>query len=257
MLDDLTGRGLRRPDFLIVDGKTGLDGALAASWTDVPAQRCTIREHRNLPAHAPEKPRDEVTADHEDTICAETAAGIMARRKAFPRKWRLRHRPLAESLEEAGDRLSTFTHQPSSQRKSARTSNGHPAPARGVQAAHRDPDGPALVRHRRDAVLGLFRPPAGSWCARSTAGPRSPSRSPTSPLRSQPDAPPSCRPDPRHRMPACLATVPREQPRATLIGTSSACRAARQQKLADRANTRRLLTPALTARCIGFDKRHW
>ena len=123
VLDDLTGRGLRRPDFLIVDGKTGLDEALAASWTDVPAQRCTIREHRNLPAHAPEKPRDEVTADHEDTICAETAAGIMARRKAFPRKWRLRHRPLADSLEEAGDRLSTFTHQPSSQRKSARTSN--------------------------------------------------------------------------------------------------------------------------------------
>ncbi len=39
------------------------------------------------------------------------------------RKWQLRHRPVAESLEEAGDRLFTFIRLPSSQRKSARTTN--------------------------------------------------------------------------------------------------------------------------------------
>lgn len=123
VLDDLIARGLRRPDFLIVDGGAGLDKALAALWTDVPTQRCTVHKHRNLLAHAPEKLRDEVTADYRDMIYAETAAEIMARRKAFLRKWRLRHRPVADSLEEAGDRLFSFTRLPASQWKSARTSN--------------------------------------------------------------------------------------------------------------------------------------
>ena len=123
VLDDLIGRGLRRPDFLIVDGGAGLDKALTALWTDVPTQRCTVHKHRNLLAHAPEKLRDEVTADYRDMIYAETAADIMARRKTFLRKWRLRHRPVADSLEEAGDRLFTFTRLPPGQWKSARTSN--------------------------------------------------------------------------------------------------------------------------------------
>jgi putative transposase len=114
---------LRRPDFLIVDGGAGLDKALVTLWADVPTQRCTVHKHRNLLAHAPEKLRDEVTADYRDMIYAETAAEIMARRKAFLRKWRLRHRPVADSLEEAGDRLFTFTRLPPGQWKSARTSN--------------------------------------------------------------------------------------------------------------------------------------
>jgi transposase-like protein len=42
VLDDLIARGLRTPDFLIVDGAAGLERALAAFWPDVPAQRCGI-----------------------------------------------------------------------------------------------------------------------------------------------------------------------------------------------------------------------
>lgn len=42
-------------------------------------------------------------------IHADTAAGIETRRKAFLRKWRLKCRAVADSLEEAGDRLFTFT----------------------------------------------------------------------------------------------------------------------------------------------------
>ena len=41
VLDDLIARGLRTPEFLIVDGGAGLEQALAALWPDVPAQRCT------------------------------------------------------------------------------------------------------------------------------------------------------------------------------------------------------------------------
>ena len=40
VLDDLVKRGLRQPEFLIVDGGTGLEQALATLWGDVPTQRC-------------------------------------------------------------------------------------------------------------------------------------------------------------------------------------------------------------------------
>jgi transposase-like protein len=123
VLDDLIQRGLRRPEFLIVDGAAGLDKAIAAVWDDVPVQRCTVHKHRNLLAHAPERLHDEITADYNDMIYAATPEEIAARRKAFLRKWRLKHRAVADSLEEAGERLFAFTRLPPSQWKSARSTN--------------------------------------------------------------------------------------------------------------------------------------
>ena len=64
-----------------------------------------------------------MTADYTDMIYAATPEEIEARRKAFIRKWRLKHRAVAESLEEAGDRLFTFARLPPSQWRSARTTN--------------------------------------------------------------------------------------------------------------------------------------
>jgi putative transposase len=123
VLDDLIKRGLRRPQFLIVDGAPGLENAIAAVWGGVPVQRCTVHKHRNLLAHAPERLHDEITADYTDMIYAATREEIAARRKAFIRKWRLKHRAVADSLEEAGDRLLSFTRLPPSQWRSARTTN--------------------------------------------------------------------------------------------------------------------------------------
>ena len=123
VLDDLIKRGLRRPQFLIIDGAAGLEKAIAAVWDGVPVQRCTVHKHRNLLAHAPERLHEEVTADYTDMIYAATPEEIEQRRKVFIRKWRLRHRPVADCLEEAGDRLFTFTRLPPSQWRSARTTN--------------------------------------------------------------------------------------------------------------------------------------
>lgn len=123
VLDDLIRRGLRKPEFLIVDGAAGLDAAIAAVWDGVPVQRCTVHKHRNLLAHAPERLHEEITADYTDMIYAATREEIEARRKAFIRKWRLKHRAVADSLEEAGERLFSFTRLPPSQWKSARTTN--------------------------------------------------------------------------------------------------------------------------------------
>jgi putative transposase len=83
----------------------------------------TVHKHRNLLAHAPKRLHDEMTNDYRDMIYAETAVDVEVRRKAFLRKWRLKCRAAADSLEEAGDRLFTFTRLPPGQWKSARTTN--------------------------------------------------------------------------------------------------------------------------------------
>lgn len=123
-LDDLDARGLRRPAFVIVDGAPGLEAALTALWdADLPIQRCTVHKHRNLLGHAPKTMHDELTEDYRDMIYAETAAEVETRRKAFLRKWRLKCRAVADSLEESGERLFAFTRLDPSQWKSARTTN--------------------------------------------------------------------------------------------------------------------------------------
>jgi putative transposase len=123
VLDDLVARGLRTPEFLIIDGAAGLERALAALWPEVPTQRCTVHKHRNLLAHAPDALHDAISADYTDMVYAGTAKEIESRRRAFLRKWRLKCRAVADSLEEAGERLFTFTRLPESQWKSARTTN--------------------------------------------------------------------------------------------------------------------------------------
>ncbi len=123
LLDDLVKRGLKTPDLVIVDGAPGLEKALAALWSDMPVQRCTVHKHRNLLAHAPDRLHEEVSADYNDMIYAGSKPEIEAKRKAFIRKWRLKCRAVADSLEEAGDKLFTFTRFPKSQWKSIRTSN--------------------------------------------------------------------------------------------------------------------------------------
>ncbi len=123
VLDDLVSRGLRPPEFLVIDGAAGLERALTALWPEVPTQRCTVHKHRNLLAHAPETLHEEVSADYTDMVYAATPKEIEARRRAFLRKWRLKCRAVADSLEEAGERLFAFVRLPPSQWKSARTTN--------------------------------------------------------------------------------------------------------------------------------------
>ncbi len=123
LLDDLVARGLKAPEFVIVDGAPGLEKALALVWPAALVQRCTVHKHRNLLAHAPERLHEEISADYNDMIYAKAAQEIETRRKSFLRKWRLKCRAVADSLQEAGDRLFTFTRLPESQWRSARTTN--------------------------------------------------------------------------------------------------------------------------------------
>src|SRR5271165_4465928 len=95
LLDDLVKRGLKTPKLVIVDGAPGLEKALAALWSDVPVQRCTVHKHRNLLAHAPERLHEEISNDYKGMIYAETSGEIETKRKAFIRKWRLKCRAVA------------------------------------------------------------------------------------------------------------------------------------------------------------------
>jgi transposase-like protein len=123
LLDDLANRGLKTPELAIVDGAPGLEKALAALWSDLPVQRCTVHKHRNLLAHTPDRLHEDISADYKDMIYADAKQEIESKRKAFIRKWRLKCPAVATSLEEAGYNLFTFTRFPKSQWKSIRTSN--------------------------------------------------------------------------------------------------------------------------------------
>jgi transposase-like protein len=74
-------------------------------------------------AHAPERLHEQISNDYKDMICAATKQEVEAKRKAFIRKWRLKCRAVADSLEEVRDKLFTFPRFPQSQWKSIRTSN--------------------------------------------------------------------------------------------------------------------------------------
>src|SRR5262245_8684635 len=123
MLDDLVKRGLQKPELAIVDGAPGLEKALSSLWSDLLVQRCTVHKLRNLIAHAPKRLAEEVSSDFSDMIYAKDAREVATRRKAFIRKWRLKCCAVADSLEEAGEQLFTFTRLPPSQWKSVRTTN--------------------------------------------------------------------------------------------------------------------------------------
>ncbi len=172
VLDDLIKRGLRRPEFLIVDGAPGLDKAIAAVWDGVPVQRCTVHKHRNLLEHAPERLHEEITADYTDMIYAATRQEIEARRKAFIRKWRLKHRAVADSLEEPAIG--------SSPSHDCRRANGaaHARPMRSSGCTRSSNEGSRRrPRCRRQipprCYSGRCLPPARLTCARSMAGRRS------------------------------------------------------------------------------------
>jgi putative transposase len=154
VLDDLTARGMSKPELVIMDGgpvssadippgdraePDGLEAALTGLWDDVPVQRCTVHKERNLLAHAPKHLHEEVKADFNAMMYAKTKAELLAKRKAFLAKWRPRCREVATSLEEAGERLFTFVRYPPEQWRSLRTTNAierlHEAWARPSPAA--------------------------------------------------------------------------------------------------------------------------
>ena len=157
VLDDLVKRGLRQPEFLIVDGGTGLEQALATLWGDVPTQRCTVHKHRNLLAHAPPRLHEEVSADYTDMIYATSPAEIEQRRRAFIRKMAAQVQGGGRQPRGSrGPALQLYPTAAQPMEKRAHHQRHRKAP-RGVQASDQNPNRAALRRDRRHVVLGLAR----------------------------------------------------------------------------------------------------
>jgi hypothetical protein len=86
------------------------------------------------------------TEEYNEMIYAETPEAIEKHRKAFIRKWRLKHEAVANSLEEAGDRLFTAA-QPVAQRAHHQRD---PTATRGVQVQDQNADCTAVGLPRPD-----------------------------------------------------------------------------------------------------------
>ena len=155
VLDDLVKRGLRQPEFLIVDGGTGLEQALAALWGDVQTERCTVHKHRNLLATHP-RLHDEVSADYNDMIYAALPAEIEQRRRAFLGKWLLKCKAVADSLRRPviGSLPSPAVAQPMEERSHHQRDRTAPR----VETSDQNPDGAAVGRDCSDVVLGTASP---------------------------------------------------------------------------------------------------
>ena len=102
-------------------------------------QRCTVHKHRNLLAHAPERLHEETSNDYRDMDLRHVTRGeVETRRKAFIRKWRLKSRVVADSLEESATSCSTFTAVPAEPMEIDPNPERDRAIARGVQAPDQD-----------------------------------------------------------------------------------------------------------------------
>jgi len=123
LLEDLTARGVRRPELVISDGSKGAAAALEATWSQIAHQRCLVHKLRNLVACVPRALRAAVVADFRAITAAETADDVRAAVAAFRRTWTKRWSAVVVSLDEAGPGLTAYTAFPVEQWKCLRTTN--------------------------------------------------------------------------------------------------------------------------------------
>lgn len=123
LLEELTSRGLARPQLVISDGSKGAEAALGASWPGIAHQRCLVHKLRNLVACVPRALRAAVVRDFRTITAAQTSPAVHAAVTAFRRTWAHRWSLVVVSLDEAGAGLTAFTAFPAAQWKSLRTTN--------------------------------------------------------------------------------------------------------------------------------------
>jgi len=101
LLDDLVKRGLKTPELVIVDGAPGLEKALAALWSDVPVQRCTVHSTAICWPMRTERLHEKSQTTTRHDLCRERKQEVESETKSFHPQMRLKCRAVADSLEEA------------------------------------------------------------------------------------------------------------------------------------------------------------
>ena len=110
------------------------------------------------------------TRSLEDEDIVRVILNVHKRRKAFLRKWHLKCHTVANSLEEAGDKLFTFTRLSQSQWKSARTTNAIERLNEEFRRRIKTQTVLPVPRDCADVVLGLGWPPSRFRFAKSMVG---------------------------------------------------------------------------------------
>lgn len=123
LLDDLTSRGLARPQLVLSDGSKGAAAALDATWSGIAHQRCLVHKLRNLIACVPRALRAAVVRDFQKITAATHPAAVHAALASFRRTWALKWSAVVVSLDEAGADLTAFTAFPPAQWRCLRTTN--------------------------------------------------------------------------------------------------------------------------------------
>jgi transposase-like protein len=123
ILEDLTARGLGRPQLVISDGSKGAAAALTATWPGIPHQRCLVHKLRNLVACVPRALRAAVVRDFRTITAATSPAAAHAAVARFRQTWSAEWSAVVVSLDEAGSGLTAFTAFPPAQWRSLLLSN--------------------------------------------------------------------------------------------------------------------------------------
>ena len=178
-------------------------------------RRNSQHKHRNLLACAPERLHEEIGADYNDMIYAATPEEIEARREAFIRKWRLKHRAVADSLEEAA---TGSLHSPVC-RQASGAARAQQTPSSGCtkslsEGSKLKPCYPRQTPPR--CCSGRCSRPVRSICERSMAGRRSLRTLSVSQLTWPPETIASCYRRSRHQIPTAFRTAPLMAASATL-----------------------------------------
>ena len=123
LLEDLTSRGMARPQLVISDGSDGAQAALDLAWPGVPHQRCLVHKLRNLLAATPRSLHGVLVADFRRFSEATSPAAVHAGVAHFRRAWATRWSAAAVCLDEAGTQLTTYTAFPAALWKGLRSTN--------------------------------------------------------------------------------------------------------------------------------------
>jgi putative transposase len=123
LLEDLTRRGLARPELVISDGSPGAQAALDLTWPGLPHQRCLVHKLRNLLAVTPRPLQGALIADFRRFAEATSPAAVHAGVAHFRRTWAERWSGAVVCLDEAGTHLTSYTAFPPALWKGLRSTN--------------------------------------------------------------------------------------------------------------------------------------
>jgi len=123
LLEDLTHRGLGRPELVISDGSQGAQAALDLTWPGIAHQRCLVHKLRNLLAVTPRPLQGALIADFRRFSRATSLAAVLAGVAHFRRTWTTRWSAAVVCLDEAGEQLTSYTAFPVALWKGLRSTN--------------------------------------------------------------------------------------------------------------------------------------